>query len=145
MRTLLSSIGRAFIFAFAGTFFVFASGLLSAPNFDAARSIGIAATGASIVAGFNAVQVYVPKLTVAHWIGQPAGAWADAFVHGFLGSILITLPGALDAPDLATARAIAVSALAGALTAGARGLEGALTPGETPIPRLGVPEPPPQA
>jgi hypothetical protein len=142
MRSLLSATGRAFLRVFVGALVVFAPGVLAAPDLQAMRSLGLAALLASTAAGIRAVQVFVPQLSVRHWIVDPYGEWADSYLHGFLSSLLITLPGALEAPDLAAVRALLTAAIVGAAAAGARALQGTLTVGERPAPRLGLKDPP---
>lgn len=142
MRDLFSAAGRSFLRAFIGSFVVFVSGILAAPDFGAARALSVAALLASLDAGIRAVQAYVPQLSLSYWIEDPFGPWANAFTRAFLSALLVLLLGVLAAPDLNTARALAVAALTGAAAAGVRAVQGAATPGEYPAPQFGVPEPP---
>lgn len=141
MRQLLSAAGRAFLRAFAGALVVYGAGILSAPGLADARLVGVAALLAAFAAGLRAVQAYVPALDLSEVLPGAAGRLANAFALGFLGSLLVTLPGVLDAPDLGAARSLASAALVGAFAAGARGLEGALSAGEGPARSLGLPPP----
>lgn len=142
MHTLFSAVARSFLRAFIGALIVYAYGILAAPHVGDLRLLGVAALLGSIAAGLRAIQVYVPQLTISHWLGQPFGTWADSFLRAFIGSLLITLPGALGAPNLHTVTALVVAAIVGAFTAGVRALQGMLTPGEHPAPSAGLPEPP---
>jgi hypothetical protein len=126
--------------AFGGALIVLAPGILNAPSLDNAKLVGVAALVASVAAGIRAVQAYIPALTVAKYLG-PLGVYVDSFLRAFLGSLVIMLPGALDAPNLHTGTGLATAALIGAFTAGIRALQGMLTSGESPAPQLGLAEP----
>lgn len=141
MKELLSAAGRAFLRAFGASVIVYAAGVLAAPNLDRAYALGVAALVASLAAGLRALQAYVPQLTLTHYLGVPFGPWADSFLHGFLGSLLVTWIAILGAPDLSLSRSVAVAAVVGALAAGIRALQGALTAGEAPG-RHGLKAPP---
>lgn len=142
MNTLLSAIARTFLRTFAGALIIFAPGVLAAPDVGAARGLGVAALLASIAAGIRSVQAYVPQLTLTHYIGASYGVYADSFLHGFLASLVATVPGVLTTPELNGWRSIAVSVLTGAATAGFRSVQGLLTKGESPAPGTGLPDPP---
>lgn len=142
MVQLLSAAGRAFLRAFAASLLVLGVGVLAAPDLNRAKLLGVAALLGAVAAGIRALQGYVPSLSVAAYLGHPYGDWADSFLHGFLTSLLVTLPGAFGAPDLHTARALAVGAIVGAFNAGMRALQGVLTVGEHPAPAVGVSPPP---
>ena len=141
MLSLLSAAGRSFLRAFVASILVLAPGVLSAPNLNKAYLLGVAALCASVAAAIRAIQAYVPEVSVVHYLGHPYGDWADAFLHGFLGSLVITLPGVLGAPDLSTGRSLATAAIIGAFTAGVRALQGFFTTGEHPSPGTGLVEP----
>lgn len=142
MRTLLAAAGRAFLRAFGGSLVVLGPGILAAPNLHAMRLLGVAAFIASIAAGIRALQAYAPALSVGHYLGRQIGVYVDAFLRAFVGALVVTLPGALDAPDLSTGKSLATAALIGAFTAALRAVQGFLTPGESPVPSTGVKEPP---
>lgn len=132
MLELLSEAGRSFLRAFAGSLLVLVPGVLSAPNLDAARGLGVAALIASVTAGIKAVQVFVPRLSFAELVGEKYGSLVDSFARAFLGAFLVLLPGMLNAPNLDEARALAVAAIVGAVTAGVRALQALFSP-EDPL------------
>lgn len=142
MSALLSAAGRAFLRAFLAAILVYATGVLAAPNLNRAYLLGVAALAAALAAGFRSIQAYLPKLSIATYLPAPYGAPADAFLHGFLGALIVSLTGWLGAPDLATARSFAVAAIVGAVTAGVRAVQALLTTGEHPSPGTGVDPPP---
>lgn len=142
MTALLSAAGRSFLRAFFAALLVFAVGILAAPNLNKMYLLGVAALLGAFAAGIRAVTAYVPKLSLVAYLGHPYGDWGDSFLHAFLASLIVTLPGVLGAPDLHTARALAVAAIVGAFNAGARALQGLFTPGERPAPATGIAPPP---
>lgn len=142
MLSLLSAAARAFLRAFFAALLIFAVGLMAAPNLDRIYLLGVSALLGAAAAGFRAVQAYVPKLSLVAYLGHPYGDWGDSFVQAFVASLLVTLIGILGAPDLNTARALAVAGIIGALNAGVRALQGVLTVGESPGPAVGIAEPP---
>lgn len=133
-KELLSSAGRAFIGAFAMSALVLSTGILAAPNLNEAYALGVAALFASVAAGVKVLQEFVPALRFGSYIAQPYGAWLDAFVQAALGAFLVSFVGVLNAPDLATAKALITAGVTGALMAGFRAVQGLLTPGESPNP-----------
>lgn len=137
-KSLLSSAGRAFIGAFAVSALALSTGVLAAPNLNQAFALGVAALFASIAAGVKALQELVPALQFGQYIKQPFGAYLDAFVQAGLGAFLVSLVGILNAPDLATAKSLAVAAVVGALMVGFRAVQGLVTPGEHPAPSKGL-------
>lgn len=142
MLALLSAAGRSFLRAFLAALLVLSVGVLAAPNLNQAYLLGVAALMGALAAGLRAIQAYAPKLSLAFYLGHPYGDWADSFLHAFLAAILVTVPGVLGAPDLQTARAIAVASIIGAFNAGIRALQGLATTGEHPAPSTGIAEPP---
>lgn len=138
MQKLLYAASTAFIRAFAVTFLFAATGLLSAPNQQAAVALSWAALVASVVAGLRAIQVFVPSLTVKTLLGPVVGAWADSFLRAFLASLLTLLTGWLAAPDWSTWKSALLAVFLGAATAGVRALQGLVSAGETPIPSNGA-------
>ncbi len=133
-KELLSSAGRAFIGAFLVSGVTLSTGVLAAPNLNEAYALGVAALFASVAAGVKVLQEFVPALRFGSYVAQPFGAYLDAFVQAGVGAFLVSLVGVLNAPDLATAKSLAVAAIVGALMAGFRALQGLLTPGESPNP-----------
>jgi hypothetical protein len=138
MTNLLEKAGASFVRAFVAALIILAPGVLSAPNLNQAKLLGVAALIASLTAGLKALQVFAPRITFGGILGQPAGAWADSFVRAFVGSLLVLLIGVAHAPDLHTARALGVAALVAALAAGLRALQGLTTKGEDPAPASGL-------
>lgn len=143
MKSVLAAAGRTFLKAFGASLVILAPGVLAAPDLNQAYALGVAALFASVAAGVRAIQVFVPQLSVVGLL--PAnlvvlGAWVDAFIRGFLGAFLVSVVGVLNAPDLATGKALVVAALVGALTAAFRALEGLLTEGEAPNRNAGLAE-----
>jgi len=133
-KNLLSAAGRAFIGAFAVSVVTLSTGILAAPNLNEAYALGVSALFASVAAGVKVLQEFVPQLRFGSYIKQPFGAYLDAFVQAFTGALLVSLIGVLNAPDLATAKALVTAAVVGALMAGFRALQGLVTPGEQPNP-----------
>ncbi len=107
---------------------------MAAPNLNEAYALGVAALFASLAAGVKVLQEFVPQLRFGSYIAQPYGAWLDAFVQAGLGAFLVSFVGVLNAPDLATAKALVTGAVVGALMAGFRAVQGLVTPGEFPNP-----------
>ncbi len=141
MKALLAAAGRTFLKAFGASVIVLAPGVLSAPDLNNAYGLGVAALFASVAAGVRAIQVFVPQLSFVGLLpdsAKVAAAWIDAFVRGFLGAFLVSIVGVLNAPDLATGRALLTAAFVGALVAAFRALEGLLTQGEEPSPQTGL-------
>src|SRR3970040_3209116 len=134
LKNLLSSAGRAFIAAFAVSALTLSTGILAAPNLNEAFALGVAALFASVAAGIKVLQEFVPQLRFGNYVAQPFGAYLDAFLQAALRTFLVLLVGILNAPDLATAKALATAAFIGALMAGFRALQGLVTPGELPSP-----------
>lgn len=141
MNKLLFAAWTAFGRAFAVTFLLAATGILSAPNQDAAVALSWAALVASIVAGLRAAQVIIPKLTFAGLFPQPYAAWVDSFVRAFLATFVTLLTGWLAAPEWSTWKSAVTAVVIGALTAGVRALQGLATSGDTPHPAAGFPRP----
>jgi hypothetical protein len=138
LTDVLQKAGASFLRAFGVAFLFFVTGILNAPNKDAAVSLSIAAFVGSLAAGLRAVQVFIPQLSWAGIMNQPFAAWADAFTRAFLATLLITLTGWLAAPEYDTWKSFAISAVVGALAAGARALQGLTTNGEEPAKGAGI-------
>lgn len=141
MVKLLYAAGTAFLRAFGITFLLAVTGILAAPNVDAGVALSVAALIASIAAGLRAIQVFIPQLSFATFIPQPAGAWVDSFARAFLAALVVAVAGLLEMPELPTGRSVWYAAITGALVAGIRALQGLLTPGEAPKPETGITEP----
>lgn len=134
---ILSSAGRSFLRAFVGALIPLSIGILAAPNLDQAYALGVAALIASFTAGINTLQEFVPQVTFGALFG-PYGKIADSFTRAFLGSLIVLLPGVLNAPDLSTAKGLGTAAIIGAFTAGIRAIQGFLTKGDVPSPASGT-------
>jgi hypothetical protein len=142
MTSALGAAGRAAARAFVAALVTYGLGILAAPSLNRTVLLGVAALGAALVAFIRFLQAYIPKLDLTTYIGSPFGDWADSFLQAFVASLVVTLPGIFGAPDLTTGKSLAVAAIFGALTAGARAVQGLLTVGEVPSPAIGVASPP---
>lgn len=138
MTALLEKVGTSFLRAFGVSFLFFATGILNAPNLDAARSLSIAALLASVAAGLRAAQVLIPQLSFKGVLEQPYAAWVDSFFRAGVGAFLVAVTGWLAAPDFATWKSVLIGAVVGAGAAGVRALQGLLTKSEDPQPGTGV-------
>lgn len=142
MKLLASAFGRALLRAFIAALIVYGIGISAAPDLNKLVLVGVATLVGLIAGGLRALQAYLVKTSFAHWLGDPYGEWIDSFVQAFVGSLIITLTGALPgAPDLATWKALVASAITGAFGAAMRALQGAFTKGEFPAPGAGVNDP----
>lgn len=141
MTKLLFAAGTAFLRAFGITFLMLVTGILAAPNVSSAVSLSIAALIASVVAGLRVIQVFIPQLSFGSFIPQPFAAWIDAFARAFLAALMVAVMGLLAMPELPTGRSVWFAAIAAALVAGVRALQGLTTPGESPAPETGVVDP----
>lgn len=130
---LVTAAGRAFLRAWIGAFVPLLLGVLAAPNLDQAYGLGVAAMIAATAAAIRVLQEFVPQISFVHWISSPYATWVDSFARAFVGSLVITLPGVLDAPDVGTAKGLAIAVVIGAFTAGVRAIQGLLTPGDVPV------------
>jgi hypothetical protein len=139
--SLLSAAGRAFLRAFVAALFLYGLGVLTAPTLSNLALLGVAAIASAFVAALRAIQAVWPGLALAAHLGHPFGDWADAFITAFIASLIVTLPGLVHAPDLNTAKSLAVAALMGALTTAVRAVQGLLTQGEFPAEGKGIVEP----
>lgn len=139
MTAWLEKAGTAFLRAFGVTFFFFLTGIINAPNREAAVSLSIAALVGSIVMGLRALQNLIPSLSWAGLIRQPWAAWADSFSRAFLGVFVTLLTGWLAAPNWELWKSALLGVVIGAATAGLRALQGFLTKGESPAPEFPAP------
>lgn len=139
-HVLFFAVGTAFLHAFGGALLTYALGILAAPNLSVAVSLSVAALLASIAAGLRAVQVFIPQISFASIKSLPAAlaAWLDSFTRAAIAAFIVSITGWLLAPDLATWRTVGLAAIVGALSAGFRATQGAVTPGESPVPQLGI-------
>ena len=145
MEHLLAQAGKSFLRAFAASLLILLPGVLAAPNLGGAYGVGVAALIASVVAGFQALQVFVPQLSFSTLIKSPYATWIDSFVRAFLGTFIVLISGLDTSPDLHTLKAVIIAALVGAVAAGIRALQGALTKGDVPTPTKGLDVPSNQA
>lgn len=143
MRTLLSAIARTALRVFIASVVVYAGGVLAAPDLNTAKTLAFAALLASIAAVLRALITYVPVLSVAHYIKDPWGNLADSFLHAFLAVLLGNWADVLSTPHAHGWRDLLIAAVVGAVNAGVRAVQGFLTIGESPVPAVGLPEPPP--
>jgi hypothetical protein len=139
---VLSTAGRAFLRALVASIITYAVGIAAAPSLNKLALFGVAALVGAFAAGLRVIQAYLPGLALAKYLGHPYGDWADSFLQGFVAALIVALPGIAGAPNLSTAGSLAVAVILGALTAGARAVQGVLTVGEHPAPAVGLAEPP---
>lgn len=137
-KETLSSAGRAFLIAFGSSVLALSTGVLAAPDFDTTLALAVSALFASVAAGVKVLQEFVPQLSWRSLLPQPWAAWADAFTQAALGAFLVSVVGILSAPDASTWKAALTAAVVGALNAGLRALQGAVTKGESPAPDTGM-------
>lgn len=143
MERLLFAAMTAFGRAFGVTFLFAATGLLAAPNLQAAAALSWAALAASLVAGLRAIQVFVPALSFASFVAQPYAAWLDAAVRAGLMAGITAATGWLAAPNLSNWKATLVGIGVGVGAAIVRALQGLLTPSDVPKPGVGLNAPAP--
>lgn len=132
MVTVLENAGRAFLKVFGPAILVVAIGIAQQPDLDRAVAVGIAGLMAAIAAGLTAMQTYLPQITVRFWVGDPVGRYLDAFLHGFLGALLVSIIGVLNEPVLSGWGSIVVSIIVGAITAGLQAVEELISPVAAP-------------
>jgi hypothetical protein len=142
VTALLSAAGRAFLRAFVASLLVLGFGILAAPDLSHMYLVGVAALVGAFAAGLRAIQAYVKALALSTYLGHPFGDWAESFLQGFVGSLIVTLPGIAGAPDFHTEKAFIVAAIIGAFNAAVRAIQGFATTGEHPTPGAGVNPPP---
>lgn len=138
MLELLSEAGRSFLRAFVGSLLILVPGVLAAPDLGGMKALGVAALISSVAAGLKALQVFVPRLSFAELVGEKYGVFVDSAARAFLGSLLVLLPGVLDAPNLSESKALLIAAIIAAVTSAVRALQGLFTPGDFPAPNTGL-------
>lgn len=138
MTSWLEKAGTSFLRAFGVSFLFFVTGIINAPNLDAARSLSIAALFASLAAGLRTVQVLAPQISFKGVLEQPYAAWADSFFRAAIPAFIISWQGWLAAPDFGTWKAVLIGVVVGAGTAGFRAVQGLFTKGEDPAPQKGI-------
>jgi hypothetical protein len=136
-KEVFSSAARAFAIAFGSSALILAGPVLDAADVKTAVALGIAALIASIAAGVKALQEYIPQISVGSYVKQPFGAWIDAFLQGGIGAFAVLLFNWLSAGDVTDWKNWIAAAAIGALQAGLRALQGAVTKGEDPAPATG--------
>lgn len=138
MTALLERAGAEFLRAFGLAFLFLVTGIINAPNLDAAIALSIAAFAAALAAGLRALQVFIPQLSWGAVFGQPWAAWFDAATRAFLAVFVVFWADWLQAPDWANWKAAALAAVLAAGSAGIRALQGLFTFGESPSPSFGA-------
>jgi hypothetical protein len=141
MRTAVSAVARMFLRVFIAAVVVYLIGVLEAPDLNTARSIAIAGLVAGAAAVLRFATVYIPKITVAHWIGDPWGSLADSFIHAFLAALIVNALDWLKVPHFHGWRDLWVAIIVGVAGAAVRAVQGLFTTGEFPLPSFGLPEP----
>lgn len=138
----LEMAGKAFLLAFAGTAVIYAPGVFEAPNLETALALGVAGAGAAIAAALLAVKAMLPSFSLGSVLTflSPANvSRVDLFVATFVGTFIVAVTDFLQrAPDLTGWKLAIVPALTGAAAAAFRTLVGLGTPGESPLPEVGV-------
>jgi hypothetical protein len=138
MRHLLANAGRSFVRAFGAQFLVSVFGILAAPDVSTAIALSLAALVACLAAGLRALQEFVPMLTTGSLIHNPLyAALVDSFLRASLSSLVVFVTGWLLAPNLDFSKGVIIGIVTGALAAGFRALESALTHGDQPAPNAG--------
>lgn len=141
MTVLLAAAGRTFLKTFIAALVAYAITFGATEDVNHLPLLLFSVVLAAAAAGITSLQVFVPQLTFSHFIPLPYGAWVDSFVHGFLGSLFVTLPLALTTPDITTKWGLLLPVFVGAVNAGLRALEGSLTLGQFPFIHHGLPAP----
>jgi hypothetical protein len=141
MLSLFSAGARAQLRTLLASLIVLAIGVWEAPHLGGKTAVAVAFLIGVIALIVRTIQAWKPAFSFVKYLGHPFGDWADAFLQGFLGTLLVTLTGSFYAPDLHTARAFLVSAIVGAFNAGVRAVQGLLTTNESPAPATGIKEP----
>lgn len=146
MRSILSAAGRAAVRDAAIAFLVLGAGIWAAPNLQQAGALAAAASIGATIAAVRAIRVFVPGLSegIARALGVPV-SWGEIVVTGITTALVGFCDlaiGVLSAPDLESGKAAAVAGLLAIGTALTRLLQAWLTPGEAPVPALGVSVPP---
>lgn len=142
MYNVLSAAGRAMLKAMLASFIVVAIGISAAPNLDAAKALAVAgliSIGAAVLAAF---QTFIPALAFKAYLPSPWGKMLDSFAHAAISAFVISLLGILNNFNLSTWKSLIVAAVIGAINAGLRAIQGALTPGEAPFRSDGITSPP---
>jgi hypothetical protein len=145
MNVLLSNAGRAFLKVFGAALLTVAIGISSQPNLNGAVAVGIAGVMAALAAGLGALQTFIPSLTLAAYVSAPVGPILDTFIRAALGAFVTAIIGLLAEPSLSTWHAAIIGVVVGAISAGLRAVQGALTPGEKPAADGGLHVPPDRA
>jgi hypothetical protein len=145
MNVLLSNAGRAFLKVFLAALLTVAIGVSSQPNLNGAIAVGIAGVMAALAAGLGALQSFLPQFTVAAYLAAPWGPIVDTFIRAALGAFITAIIGLLAEPSLSTWHAAIIGVIVGAISAGLRAVQGALTPGEKPSVDGGIHVPPDRA
>ncbi len=138
MKALLEKAALSAARAFGASVIVLAPGILSAPDLHGALLLATAAVLAGATGAVRALQGFVPQLSFSELVGDEWGKYFDSFIRAFLATFLTLALGVLSAPDLGTAKSLAVAALTGAFAAGLRALQAFFTKSENPAPQVGV-------
>lgn len=141
MLEFLSATARQHIRVLLAGVLALSAGLGAVPNLNQSHAVGIAALCAALAMVGRGLTAYVPRLSVAHYIGSPVGDWIDAFLHAGLGTFIVLGTGWLDAPNLANWRTAWSAIIVGALAAGAHAVQDLLTKSKYPAPGFGLAAP----
>lgn len=97
--------------------------------------VGLLALGVAIL---TALAPVVPLISIARFLPDPYGKYADAFLHGAVAALVTSLIGILNTPDLSTWHSLGVAALVGAFNVGLHAILDIFTGGKEPLPGFGV-------
>ena len=139
--TAMSAAGRANIRTFIAAIITFAVGLGAAPNLTDPRDIAVAALAAIGTGLLRVIAAYAPQISFAAYVPPPFGDWIDAFVQSAISTFVLLATGWFSAPNLNEWRSAWTAIIVGALAAGAHAVQDLLTPGRSPSPSFGLPEP----
>lgn len=131
MKTLIEKAGASFLRAVVGSALVLIPGILNAPDKTTAIALAIAASYATLAAGLRAIQVFIPGITTGNAI-------VDSFLRASIAVLVASLTSALAAPGFGFTKALLLSLLIGAVTAGLRAVQAVFTKEESPFPGQGV-------
>jgi hypothetical protein len=134
MRVILSAMGRAFLRDGLIALLIFGAGIWSAPNLNQRYAIAAAASYAALAAGFRAIRVFVPQLSVAieSKLHLPM-AYAEVVLTGIssvISAFIVGSIGFFEAPNTSEGKAAFIAAMMGLGTALSRLIQAWLTPGE---------------
>lgn len=142
MTDVLSAAGRAMFKAMLAALLVVAIGISASPNLANTGAFAVAGLISILAAGLAAFQTFIPALAFKAYLPDPWGRMLDSFAHASIAAFVVTTLGWLAMPDLSTWKSVLVAATIGAVNAGFRAIQGALSPTEAPFRSEGITAPP---